>query len=354
MHLSIFERLKPFSHLPGTIVPIPGSQFAVKVYPTRFSIFNFETEKELGGGEFNFSGPIKDFTVQLDLEKGRVRVWGDSLEGYFRYSLFLFLYDEITLTVEKCPASVSYLSSGVQLRQGDISQLAEELPKLTQRARLSLGKSKAQDWDLSRRRHDIGEALPFWFALAQWYIQKSTSDQSDNAPVVPSLFNQCEEALIQNDTLALVPAFSDLFLAGFEGILTPRAQDLDYQGFRLPVINQASPMKLLSDGVNLIQRIFIQQNANELNVLSCLPPEFTVGKLIGFPLEKGILQLEWTKKKIRRMMLLMVEAQGMKVNFHKIRSFRLKQSEQDRGQRMDNHSELFFEAGQPYYFDRFE
>lgn len=77
MHIEIAERLKPFSHFPGTSLILPGSAYQVQIFPCLIRIFHLRetfpvliTELTL-----NLQGPLQQFTVCNDLEKGRISVW---------------------------------------------------------------------------------------------------------------------------------------------------------------------------------------------------------------------------------------------------------------------------------------
>ncbi len=121
--ITIANRLRPFSHTPGTQCLIPGTTKVLTAYPTRIEIDGEAQELEV-------TGPVEKFLVQQDLEKGCVTVEGHAASGFFRHVI-----------------------------QG------EPIPHLE---RLSLGCHKKQDWDLVTRRCDLIEIAPFWFQLAQW------------------------------------------------------------------------------------------------------------------------------------------------------------------------------------------
>ena len=65
MKIAIAERLKPFSHTPGVACLIPGTCWKVEAFPTLLRI----------GEKYDLplpiTGPVADFTLELDLEKVR-------------------------------------------------------------------------------------------------------------------------------------------------------------------------------------------------------------------------------------------------------------------------------------------
>lgn len=350
MQISLANRFKPFSHLPGTACVVPGTNYGVKVFPLLLVFYDLQSNTIMGHVELGFTGPIKDFTIQLDLERGRVRVWGTAEEGYFRYSLFQSESQELTLTFEKSPILRALNVFNIKINQGITANLAVDLPTKKKLTRLFLGNNQAQDWDLIKRRKDSAEILPLWFAVSQW-----NNFILDTQEVSPSLLKNCQEAVVSHKPNDVETAFLHLFHAGFSGIFVPRDSDLDHQGFTLPVLNEKrNSLALFSDGARTIQQMFLSTAPGQLNLLPCLSPEFHTGRMVDIPFNEGFIHLEWTKKKIRRMMLQTDETQGITVNFQKISSYRLRTNEQDRGKRLKNHTELFFEPQQVYFFDRFE
>lgn len=350
MQISLVNRFKPYSHIPGTACLIPGTTYGVKVFPIYLVFFDLLSNEIMGHIDLGFKGPVKDFTVQADLERGRIRVWGVSEEGYFRYSLFQSADNVLTLTFEKTPIESPVKLFNLKIVQGDAENLARDLPKKKKLARLSLGNNRSQDWDLIRRRNDIAEILPYWFAVSQWtyYEQKTQESQS-------SLLKNCQEAVTLHNPEAIKPAFLNLFLGGFSGIFVPQSYDLHHLGFAVPIHDEnRNSLILLSEGSNYIEKMFFSTGSDQMNILPCLSPEFHAGRMVDIPFNGGFAHLEWTKKKIHRMMLQTGEIQGITVNFQKIDSYRLRTSEQDRGKRLKNQTELFLEPQKVYFFDRFE
>lgn len=104
MHIEVQKRLKPFDHVPGRFLPLPGSCFSLQVFPALISIYDLRNSEKKCISEIKTSikGPIKCFTVELDLEKGSILVFGESLEGYFRYRISKCLNeDSLIFEVEK-------------------------------------------------------------------------------------------------------------------------------------------------------------------------------------------------------------------------------------------------------------
>ena len=74
IRISIAERFKPFSHTPGTKYILPYSTLTVQVFPTLIRVEEREIPLEL-------TGPVVDFTAQIDLEKGQTSGMIDAIEA---------------------------------------------------------------------------------------------------------------------------------------------------------------------------------------------------------------------------------------------------------------------------------
>jgi len=329
MLIQIEERCKPFSHLSGTMCLLPGAFLRFQVFPTLIRVHDLSAAEPKFLEEFPLplEGPVADFTVQLDLEGGFIRVWGSALSGYFRYRI--------------CPADNAKRWALVAEKglEGRAASTGKALPI----ERLSLGSHKAQDWELVCRRADMKEILPHWFLLGQKVLQKELS-----SPL------QGTAALLKED----LDSLRNLFSAGFEGILSPRLIDEGHHGFSLPALSDhsMSPLVLLHEGARLIRRFFIDSKENEIHLLPALPAEFHCGRMTDVVCKGiGTLDFEWTKKKLRRM-ILRSEFSGelTLVLQKKIKSFRLRRSLQDRGVVVKAPYCINVEPGKAYLLDHFE
>lgn len=115
MHIAINERFRPFCHLPGTSTILPGSSYQVQIFPCLIRIFHLKnkspsllTELRLG-----LKGPIEQFTLFNDLEKGRITVCGHTTDGWIRYHIISSSQDgACRLLIERGP------SDGVLIEEG--------------------------------------------------------------------------------------------------------------------------------------------------------------------------------------------------------------------------------------------
>jgi len=288
MHITIAERLHPYSHTPGTYVVLPSSSLRFQIFPTRLRICNIsQTQPQvLIELPVPIHGPVKEFTVQLDLEKAAIHVWGHDAQEYFRYHIFPGSTPfDFLIKIDK--GLTSWESSHI------VSDISSRFPLWIDR--LSLGNHKSQDWDMVKRRGNLEEIFPAWLRLGQLVENPSSVAYEGTA----TLLQTC----LQTPRLQLYQAFRNLFDAAFEGILSPRLQDEQYQGFNLkPLTSDLSPLLLLTEGAKAIRSLFVRFQKDEICILAHLPPEFHCGRFLQIKcLDLGLLDLEWSKKCVRRM-----------------------------------------------------
>ncbi|MCB1149761.1 MAG: hypothetical protein KDK48_06295, partial [Chlamydiia bacterium] len=170
--------------------------------------------------------------------------------------------------------------------------------------RLSFGVHKKQEWDAVLSRGALQEILPFWMRLGQ---------------MTPSA-----EAF-EGGTAALLGDFATLFRTGFGGLLAPRMQDIDYQGFEIPPITKhGSPFYLLTEGARQIRSLFFRESGDALHILPSAPSAFHAGRMIDVEAKGMNLSFEWTKGKMRRALIKSGEEIVQRVIFPKeIKRFRV-------------------------------
>ena len=130
-----------------------------------------------------------------------------------------------------------------------------------------------------RRRLDLKEILPHWHRLGLGMTYKGSRPSGG----AMALLEHC----LTCDKMEVVAGLSSLFQAGFEGILHPRLTDAEHQGFRLPPVQEGSPLALLAEGSKLIQELFIKTEDAKISLLPRLHPEFHAGRFIDWKLESG-------------------------------------------------------------------
>ncbi len=86
MTIRIAKQLRPWTHRPEKKIPLPGTALALAAYPARLCFYDLsraEPEKKWDMA-LNIQGPVSEFTVQLEIAKGLIKVWGKSLKGFYR------------------------------------------------------------------------------------------------------------------------------------------------------------------------------------------------------------------------------------------------------------------------------
>ncbi|MBS4168264.1 hypothetical protein [Parachlamydia sp. AcF125] len=354
MKISIAERLRPFSHLPGTFCLLPYTALRFQIFPTLIHISSLanSSPEYIGRVKLDLTGPVEEFTIQQDLEKGEIKVWGHASEGYFDYRIFAENDGSIKIVQERgfelnfspsfdCqsqPKAIVFKSS---------VWLAPHPPT----ERLSLGNHKAQDWDLIKRRKNFAEIFPHWFRLGS-LVPFSEIPENPH----PSLLQACENAL-QQQPEKILKAFFPLFAAGFEGILSPRSQDLEHLGFKSPPIpSHLSPLYLLKQGAQLIRSLFMKIEPNTLSLLPSLPPEFHCGRAVNWQAEGiGTIHFEWSKKTLRRVILYSSANQTLHFNLQSpLKRMRLRTTPAEKGSFISCHAPLEVLSDQLYLFDNFQ
>lgn len=313
--------MEPFSHRPGVRMVLPGSVFEVELYPTHLVVRDLSTaaEREIDRIEIPVSGVVDEFTAQLDLERGRIHVWGRGKGGYFRYG--------IVATGE-----------GVGYRM-EMARGLENLPS----ERLSLGCHRQLDWELVMRRLDMAEILPIWLRLGQM-----VPDRGD--PIGPSLLmaavGQCE----------LAP-FADLVKSGFTGILAPRLKEANYWGADLSPLGEGwtgGPLPLLTRGAALIRALFIQERVGELALLPLLPVPLHCGRYLRAETSFGSIDFEWSKKRLRRAIVRPHSNGEICLRLQRdLSAFRLRRLPNDPGELHPVERPVTLILGQQLYLDRF-
>lgn len=255
MKIKITEKLRPFSREAGITLPVPGKKENVTVYPA----------------DYFTDGPVKNFTVKLDIEKARIEISGNGKRFF--------------IDGEKKPFT-----------------------------RLSLGMNKKLDWMLVKRRMDLREILPVWFALGQ---------------MIPPTGHRVE-----------IEEFEKLFLAGFSGIFGPAGEVESRLAIEIPEGDQWS---YLTEGARCIGKLFYHEGRVLPKIL------FPCGRITDGAADLFDYDLEWTKKRPGRMILRAKREGEILLRFQSgTKSFRLN------GKRIDVGTPIELTPGDTYQLDRFE
>ena len=309
--ISIASRLRPFSHQPGIRCLIPGTAHEVEVFPALVRIAG-------KGTHFKVRGPLKQFTVMQDLERGCVTVWGEGL--------FYHILPSLEIVTTKHP----------------------HLPSLECKERLSLGSHKKQEWEGIKRRCDVRELFPLWMRLGQC-TPKPPSRKSSRG-----VFALLDEIKAQPPE-HVASAFVRLFRAGFTGMFFPRLFDDEYQGIVEESAADESPLHLLTEGAEIIRALFVREDAGSLSFLPHLPPECFAGRMVNITTSFGDVDFEWTKKSLRRVAFLSTYEGSVRLVFQSsLKRFRLRCGAKDRGKSQLTSEPIEIKSGELYLLDNFE
>jgi hypothetical protein len=328
MKISIANRLKPFSHTPGAACLIPGTCWEIEAFP---ALIRLGKKYELA---LYLTGPVKDFTLEQDLEKNCVMVNGHAKEGFYRLK-FQGKVGGIEMAAVNAP--VGFLINGAPVRSQErlffVGEVDFFLPANWER--LFLGVSKALDWDLVVRRFDIREILPLLFGLGQ------------KLPLIEPQPLQGTGKLLEEGKL-------DSFCrAAFGKMLVPRLIDDQHQGLVLPETATGNPYFLLQEAARRIRALFFRQEGSRVSLLPA--NSFPAGRMTGiFASGIGEIDLEWAGRTLRRAILRASSSGEVTIVLPKgLRSFRVRTTLSQRGQRFEGGEPISIESGKTYFFDRF-
>lgn len=253
--IEIREKIAPYSRTPGTACFVPCSNWILSAFPTMLKVGGLP-DIPIGA-----MGPVKDFLVQMDLERDCVWISGLSQEGPYRLQIEA-VDGYLWLALCRAPKG-GLVVKGNCLQAKEKLLLAKGGKTSQHRAyeRLSLGNWKAQDWDLIQRRNDLREIIPSLFLLGQ----KMPLDE------------EVQERWILNHS--------------FSGILLPCLES-----GRPP-----DPATLLQSAYGSIRSHLIQEEGTQIRILPGIR-EYPLGRS-HLCASFGAVHLEWSQGLIRKMLI---------------------------------------------------
>jgi hypothetical protein len=362
--MRIANRYRPFSHQTGTSLLIPGSSAMVTAYPTNLVV---HFKNHVTTIQWMLSGLIHQFTVMQDLEDHNVSVSGFSQHGYFRYSVFV-KDKKLVVKLDRGPKeglNVEVHSQGSETLSKHF-QLKEELcvrvnvetksPALCTE-RISFGVAKSQDWNLVCRRQQPLEYLPFWFALGQTLDATtlfSSKDPSNNTPV--ELLEKAIQDSQEKNKQESLEILHQIFMSCFHSLLVPSRYDCNYQGLSMQA-NSFAPthlnLSLLYQGYKCIRQLLVSTQNGVIHLLKFLPASFHSGRAANFSVPGAMMDIEWSKKQIKTVILTVFDKQTFLFAFQKdLKTFRLKRKSEKKQVYVPCSEELHLEPG-IYTFDQF-
>ncbi len=360
MKIAIANRLCILSHRPGTFCLLPFSLWKVQMFPAKIVLEHLENKKT-HTLYLDVEGPVDPFTLEQDLERKEIRVFGVTKKGYFRV---IIKQEEGSpcLIFEKIPPSgltvyLDHAKEKIELTKGQKVSFSERDFFLLCPAeeRLSLGIHKKADWQEMKKRKNLAEIFPFWLQLA--------GKLPANKRALPhvgtlSLLQKCEELIEKKKRNDVLASFLTLFQAAFTDIFVPRIQDEEWQGI-LPcqeIDDTISPLPILVEGARLIRSMFFQEERGVFHILPCLPTEFHAGRFIHIQTEGGsTLHMEWSKKQIKKIIYHSSTDHTICLKLQPaIEKFRVKKHRKDRGAVFFSDDPIPCKKGEVFLLDRFQ
>ena len=332
----------------------------VRLYPAKivFESLSSSEEEKTHVLFLHILGPVTPFTIVQDLERGWIRMFGMGKAGYFSYRIQP-LEGHISLFMEQLPEEGLFLifqEKVEHLHKKETFYIPTHVKPFPSKSfeKIHFGCAKKQDWTLIKRRLDLQEILPIWFALAA-YFPKDAVDINEGTS---HYLNVCIEWANKRDRVQIGPALIDLFKVGFEGLLCPRLFDTEYQGHVVdhPLPTHVSPLAILIQGAQLIRNLLIQSEKETIEILPCLPKEIHAGRFINIDCGGGlVIDLEWSKKCVRRLILRPKQDQTRSFLFQNgLCAFRFRKGLRGRGTFVRIGTPLHLKKEHVYSLDRFQ
>jgi len=341
MRIRVQDRLKPFSHKPGHETLIPGTYCSVACFPAFLECTDL-TDMRKKSVVLPVKGPVSGFTVESDLEKRLVLIYGMSEEGYFRFVLKAE-EDEVLFLVEKDPSAS--IEKKIVLIKG--IQTTEKASTET----LFLGSTKAKDLDKIRERRDLFEILPLWYQIGQ-----ITPEVKEEKGKMLSFLETCQTKIEKKDKEAKSSVLS-LYLAGLSAGFVPRSTDTEFQG--IIETSKSEPLSvigILPSGASMIRSVFFLEKEGKYFFHPYLPPSFIVGKMIGVKTTDGDrFDFEWTKGRMRKVSVICPKQKTVTCVFPSaLKRYRVRKNLKDKGKILKNGESFTVNQGETLFLDRFE
>ena len=353
MNIAIADRSVAFSHAFGREVMIPCTTWKVCAFPT--ALFFSDCSSDQKRTFFlDLQGPICPFTVELDLEKSCIRIFGQAKLGYFRF-LIKLCKEKLIFFVEKAPSDgifyrTEQLGENIFYKEPLVLAIDCSLSAPLQE-RLFLGNNQCKDLAKIRIKKELKQILPLWFHLGQ---QISFLKKEKELGGVFDLMQAIEKKVAVLDR-NLEEEFVALYLAGFTEGFVPRGRDEEFQGILSLESISKDPLSLLSRGAALIRSLFFQERKDQYLILPCLPPSFVSGRMKSIVTSRGTtIDLEWVKQKMRKMTVISNEDGPVYFIFPScIYNCRIRTSLKDKGYLVKNGEAFVLQKGKTFWLDRF-
>ncbi|MFA6916254.1 MAG: hypothetical protein WC222_07640 [Parachlamydiales bacterium] len=304
MHIEIAQRLQAHSHQKGARFYLPWADCEVIVYPAFLEV------PSLGKIDLPFKGPIAQITTALDLERGKLEIFGSAQNGY-----------------QHVPVHYDSNTSKLFTEQGSI-EVPSKKDKFIPKEKISFGSHKAQNWNKMLLRNDPAEWLPHWHRMAQWAGDITQTIESEDS----RLWDQYELC------------FQDYFV---------HETDL-WKKMAVEAPSFLAPSPLIQGAAHLRSMLF-RERKGQLFLLNHLPEGLVCGRYINAVFSWGTVDMEWSKGLVRRIIIRAEKNQEIELNFPKaIKHYRLCNSFTKNVLTNENYKPITLTAQTEYYLDRFE
>jgi hypothetical protein len=348
LKIKIRNDLYPYTFSFNKDILLTNTNYLVKVFPSLLIFRDINNKKEFEV-ELDIKGPVKDFRVIQDLKRGLLSISFFSLDDFISFKILTS--DNAAIVFEKIKSNIlnikidntSFIAS---------SKKSYDLPikivsNLSAQEKLSFGNHKKQEIDQINQREDLLEFIPFIYGLSQFFdIKKSFNI---------NFFIELEKKIDSKQKDNLEEAFLNIKKAFFYDFFVPRNFDFDYQNIFFENLKNIESIYILKEYARLIRKTLISEENNLLNILPCLTKQFFCGRMINIHQSFCDLDIEWSKKLIKKMIVKPFLDKEISFKFQtKIKTFRLKKSLKEKGEILKNNQKILLKKDGVYYFDRFQ
>lgn len=343
MTIAIYHKLKPFSHIKGQSVLIPGSSTLFTSYPCRLEGYNLFQLKPLFCVDFKICNYFLQFTTEVDYDKKTLRVFGHPEAGFIELKIYK-KEQTLFLTLERCfQDRLEILLEGKPfiLNVKETIKIAEEnFAIFDTHERVDFGVFKKQDFQSIEEKKCLKQYLPYIFSLGT----KLKIGEPLSASY-PLNFIKTWPLLDQNE---LKKGIEKILYGFFSSGFIPSLEDKYFQGLGCEDKSKTSPLYLLSSIAFWFKDALVKHTGSSLEFFSQVPKELIAGKACDLCFDFGKVHIEWTKGFLRQVVLVIEKDVGLDLVFPKqVKSFRMKKNKK-------LHPQTHIFTSGVYHIDRFE
>ena len=318
--IQIRQKHRPYSHCFGTKSPIPNTSFSLEVWPRKMRLFS---KDQSFAYVVECNGPVKNFTLLLDLERGCLVFFYQAKEGFISWSIKGHK-DGICFYLKKSPSEGLVVNNKrMQAKDSFLETCKEEITGYESVEKLCLGVHKNQEIDKVLLRGDLRETLPLYFRFGQYFKKTKPLDSI-------SVLQKAE--LCQIHALLMVKK-SQHDLVGIDHI------SIDHD--------------LFASAYQRIRHDFFRQESKNLYFMPNMNL-FHAGRLTGLQFSCGTLSFIFRKKRVFRVVMDIHDDGEIHVSpINGLSSFRIRKNLHLKAERYDAHSSIMCKKGERLYLDNF-